>query len=108
MKEKTAYKVLKYELNVVGQFTLTVPKVFQPLTIQLQRGVPCLWALVNLGHGTQEVNFRMVGTGQDIGDKDLINHTYLGTVQEQLGFVWHYFMEMTPVEVMAAKAKGDA
>lgn len=67
---------------------LDLPKGAKPLSVQIQQGRFCLWALVDTD---AEIERRLVqrrGTGFEIENPD---STYLGTVQED-PFVWHFFL----------------
>ena len=88
-------KIFKYPLEPVGRdTTLYLPRNSELLTIQFQRGVPTLWAMVD---ETQEIVDCVVitcfGTGWDIPDN--YTGTYLFTIQDAGGYVWHYFYEFT-------------
>lgn len=68
--------------------TVRMPHNAQILTVQMQQGVPCLWALVDPDAPTAARRFVARGTGQDADGLDA--RAYCGTVQ-QGGFVWHLF-----------------
>ena len=60
------------------------------LTVQLQAGTPCVWAIVDTDRRPKKFNVFLVGTGWEM---DAITpDKYIGTVQIG-GFVWHYFWE---------------
>ena len=68
-----------------------LPKGSTILTVQTQRGVPCLWALVDLDESKKEErHIRIAGTGHQIIDKEASR--YIGTVQMAEGdLIWHVF-----------------
>mgnify|MGYP006921365538 CR=1 FL=1 len=77
--------VFKYEV----QRKIEMPKGSEILCMQMQRGIPCIWAMV---HQTKEMEIRefdIIGTGQAIIG-DLI-HKYIGTYQPTEFLVYHVF-----------------
>ena len=84
-------KIFKYELRVMGLNQLEIPKGHQVLTVQMQKGIMCLWVLVDPEETTQEIRIVVVGTGHPIES----NLHYIGTVQQLGGsLMWHVFEEM--------------
>lgn len=84
------FTVHKYPLGGVGVQTVAIRGLVKLLTVQAQRGTPCLWALVDLD-GAAVVSVRLVtfGTGQPLGSEV---GEYLGTYQLDDGwFVGHVF-----------------
>ena len=79
---KTIYK---YTLDS-KDCTLHLPKGAEILTIQLQNGIPTLWALVNPMTVTEERHICIVGTGWQVED----NMKYITTYMDGY-FVWHVF-----------------
>lgn len=61
------------------------------LTIQIQDGTPCLWALVNTDAPDIPLTVRMTGTGTDDGC-DFGRMEYISTTQFG-AFVLHWFYE---------------
>ena len=83
-------KIFKYELPHNG-YTITIPhKVYELLDVQTQDGVPMLWAVVDPEQQVENpIEIIAIGTGWELPsgvDK------YLGTAQDEFGFVWHYFV----------------
>ena len=67
-----------------------MPKGAEILTIQIQDGIPCLWALVDPDQKTESKTIIVLGTGDTISKLD--RKEYIGTYQERQGmFVWHAF-----------------
>jgi len=56
------------------------------ITAQMQRGVICLWAMLEDSGRNVSRRIFIVGTGQDVPS----NLGFIGTVQDGL-FVWHIF-----------------
>ena len=81
-------KIYKYELGVDGQ-CVSIPNVEKFLSVDCQPGVgPVVWVIS--GDSGYEYEVVAWGTGWDI-PKDVANLKYLGTVQDEYGYVWHYF-----------------
>lgn len=90
MTTKRTKTIWKYPLDQIGQvIQLEIPRAAKLLTVQLQGGTPTLWALVEKNapyEATRQVI--LLGTGENI-KRELGD--YLGTVQSNIGLVWHAF-----------------
>jgi hypothetical protein len=65
-----------------------MPQGAQCLTVQIQRGGACLWAIVDPAAPVVYRHVRIAGTGHPAPPEA----DYLGTLQ--MGdYVWHYFLE---------------
>lgn len=86
---KTIYK---YAVPPEDEYLLPLPKGATILTVQIQHGVPVLWALVNPDEPALEVvRLRIYGTGHPMDEPDL---TYIGTFQMLEGaIVFHIFRD---------------
>jgi len=83
-------KMFKYPLEVIGLQTIMMPHLAGILCVQVQRGVPCLWALVEPGAVGEPRTIVTVGTGRPEFDDDRLH--YIGTYQLHDGhFVGHVF-----------------
>ncbi len=90
-------RVWKYPIPPFGDldtedcFTVKMPQFSQILTVQVQYGKPCIWALVNPASPLTDRRFRVAGTGHDlVHDFELMQ--YVGTFQLQDGkFIGHVF-----------------
>lgn len=83
-------KILKYELNIAGASTVLYAPIEQLLKVEWQDGTGAvLWAIVNdeLENNTWKIT--SLGTGWTIPDGV---DDYIGTVQDDFGYVWHYFL----------------
>ena len=97
---KTIYK---YELLNLGVNEIEIPVCSEYLKVDVQRGVICLWALVDTEKRLTKVKFIVVGTGCDINsfseenndpniEKSICIQNYIDTVQLGGGhFVFHIF-----------------
>lgn len=97
---KTIYK---YELLNLGVNEIEIPVCSEYLKVDVQRGVICLWALVDTESRPTKVKLIVVGTGCDINsfseenndpniEKSICIQNYIDTVQLGGGhFVFHIF-----------------
>ena len=84
--------VYKYPLVVTDRQLVTMPKEAKLMSVQVQNGTPCLWALVNPENPTEEVPILLYGTGHKIPDTE--NIAYIGTIQmPKYGLVLHAFLD---------------
>ena len=85
--------VYKYSLEISSRQSVRMPSDARILSIQAQRGEPCIWALVDEREKCVHAHkIRMFGTGHPIPD---IPMTFLGTFQvEDRDFVFHVFEEV--------------
>lgn len=72
--------IFKYPLRVDDYQTVIMPRGAQILTVQAQREIPCVWALVETNNEPEERHFRIAGTGHRMNAKDKFLR-YLGTFQ---------------------------
>ena len=85
---KTIYK---YPLKADEYQMITMPRSAQILTVQAQKEMPCVWALVETNNEPEERYFRMAGTGHLLGPKDKLLR-YIGTFQIMRdNLVFHVF-----------------
>lgn len=80
--------IWKFPLNITDVQQITVPGGSEFLSVQVQRGIPCIWALVDSTQPKRQVEIRIYGTGHPI---DQIGQ-FIGTFQVQGGaLVFHVF-----------------
>lgn len=79
--------IWKFPFVEPGEFFIAMPRLFRPLCVQLQDGVPTLWALVNPLAKKEHWKFKAVGTGHAF---DPAGWYYIATWQEGM-YVWHLF-----------------
>lgn len=84
--------IWKYQLEVGDLKAIDMPRGATILSVGVQFGEVCVWALVDEDAGLEERWFYMRGTGHDCdGVKD---KTFLGTVQLRGGaLIFHIFYE---------------
>lgn len=84
-------KIFKYQFGVNDTVSIEMPKNAHVLTVQNQREVPCIWAIVDPSAETEIRTFRLFGTGHPI-DIDISQSSYIGTFQLAGGqFIGHLF-----------------
>lgn len=82
-------KIYKYDLPITGSTTHILAPIEKILTVQMQNSIPVMWAMVDLDKEDTDWYIAAVGTGWDISGEPL--EEYIGTVQDDMGYVWHYF-----------------
>lgn len=82
--------IWKYELQIVDEQVLEMPRMAVPLSVKLQYGVACLWAEVDSSEKTERRKVFCCGTGNPM--KDMTECLFIGTVI-QGQFVWHFYIE---------------
>ena len=82
--------IYKYEVQVEDRFSLRMDANAKILALQLQRGVPQVWVLVDPEGPVQERTFRVIGTGQPF---DVAGLEYVATFQPNSLLVFHLFEE---------------
>lgn len=85
--------IYKYQIDKIHVKEITL-HLEQVLTVQLQYGIPCLWAIINEDKPEKKIAVWTIGTGWDISQITERNLIYISTVQDREGYVWHYFYEV--------------
>lgn len=83
--------IFKYQFSTNDGFTIQMPAGATVLTVQLQQGIPCIWAKLDPQQPNVARHFRVFGTGHNFveGAESL---RYVGTYQEYGGsLIWHLF-----------------
>lgn len=82
-------RIYKYPLNFPNT-TLEVPRGSRVLTVQVQRGVPCVWIECDPDAELTRLSLQVFGTGHAVPD----GLRYVSTIQEADGaLVWHFYQE---------------
>jgi hypothetical protein len=74
MPTKTIYK---YPIEITDEQLVTAPAGWQPLSVQMQRNTPCIWALVDPEAPPVQQKVFVNGTGHPV-ERDA---PFLGTIQ---------------------------
>lgn len=84
-------KIFKFPLQDVhtDQVAIKMPKGAQILTAQVQGGVICIWAIVNVDKEPETRIIHIAGTGHELPEKANAGN-WIASVQ-QGPFVWHLF-----------------
>lgn len=83
-------KIYKYELPIGGGAITIDDPIEKVLSVQSQHGVPTMWAMIDFDLPNKSTHIISVGTGWEIAAGV---DEYIGTVQDEHGFVWHYFSQ---------------
>jgi hypothetical protein len=89
--------IWKFPLKVDDVQLVPMPMGAEVLTMQIQDGQPCLWALVDGGERQEQRLIEIFGTGNPIHEDAGIQRRYIGTFQ-QSPFVWHVFERTNDAE----------
>ena len=83
-------EIWKFELEITDEQIINIPIGAQIISVQAQRGEPCLWAIVNAEERCASPKKIIIhGTGHAISE-DAGN--YIGTFQQMNGdLIWHVF-----------------
>ena len=81
-------KIFKYPLKLTEN-AIAIPRGARPLTVQVQNGVVCLWAMIDENEPTEIRTIVICNTGEYIQP---FGWLYLGTVQIN-NYVGHVFLQ---------------
>lgn len=82
--------IWKFQLETTDIQIIEMPADVEILTIQIQNGVPCIWALVSPDAPKRKVAFEIYGTGNPVPEN--AKRKYIGTYQLEKGaLVFHCF-----------------
>lgn len=83
--------IWKFPVPIEDDFTIEMPRSARVLSVQIQHGVPVLWALVQPDDVKVERRFRVAGTGHPLPAESL-GWAFIGTFQIHGGaLVFHLF-----------------
>ena len=97
-------KIYKYSLPYDGD-TITIPyNIIRFLEIHTQNGIPTIWVIVDPDdEATISTEIIAIGTGWELQDG---LGDYLGTAEDEFGYVWHYFV-YEPKEMLKASTEEE-
>ena len=81
-------RIYKYPLSLNNTTEIILENGWKPLKVAMQGGLPMLWAEVDPNRAKQSNLIYCVLTGMDIPDEA---RTYLGTVEGEHGFIYHFY-----------------
>lgn len=93
--DKAFKKIFKYPFEVTDYQTITMPKEAEILCVQVQNGVPCIWALVDTLSMPVDRYFSVYGTGHPVYNDA---SEYIGTFQINDGSLVFHLFEYTATE----------
>lgn len=80
-----------HKYKIVGSCEIEIPIHFRILTLQLQKGEPFVWLLVDTDMPKKRVMFHVIVTGVQVPN----NTAYVGTFQLDGGnLVYHVFVKL--------------
>jgi hypothetical protein len=90
-------QIYKYDISkpIVG-------RIEEFLHLGYQNNKPMVWAIVDDDAPEQNYSIICSGTGWPIADFQSA-YNYLGTLQDEIGYVWHYFV--VPAELIDGKGR---
>lgn len=81
--------IFKYQLKTTDLQEIEMPELAEVLCVQVQNGIPCIWAKVETENALKKRAFFVVGTGNPLPDNP---SNYIGTYQlYDGGLVFHLF-----------------
>lgn len=81
-------RIYKYPISVDDEISIKIPKGAVILTVQIQKGEPCIWALVDPDKEETERHFYLYGTGMTVTHAEV----YIGSFQMLNGsLIFHLF-----------------
>ena len=81
-----------YKYSLLNPYTKIEGHIEKLLDVQIQNGVPVIWAIVDTELINRKFYIYCYGTGWELNEVE-IRGDYLGTIQDDEGYVWHYFLE---------------
>lgn len=82
--------IWKFPVRMTDSFAVEMPRGARLLSVQVQNGEPCLWALVDSSAPSVDRSFALRGIGHEVGELDL--SAFVGTFQLRGGgLVFHLF-----------------
>ena len=84
-------RIYKQELGMDGQIVVIKDRIKRFLTVQFQPGTGiCCWYEADDMADENEIQIIAIGTGWELPE-NIRYWDYIGTVQDGMGFVWHYY-----------------
>lgn len=80
--------IWKFPFEISDKITVEMPAGAKILHVEVQNGVPCIWAHVHPVQEKRKYAFRIVGTGHEHNDLHAEDH--IASFQNG-PFVWHLF-----------------
>ncbi len=84
-------KIFKYPLQIRNSQTILMPYGAEILSLKIQNGIPCIWALVDEKSQLTERRFETYGTGHKIRHEIGVGGMFIDTYYHENGEVYHVF-----------------
>lgn len=88
--------IWKYPLGVTDIQDVPMPIGAEVLSVQIQHGMPCIWAIVDTAGKTEHRVFKMYGTGHPLTINEKDNEVFIGTFQVNAGALVFHLFEVKP------------
>ena len=89
--------IYKYPIRL-DSTVIAMPKFAKPLCVQVQRGEPYIWAMIDPAQSLEDTEIRVVATGELLESKSILGSwdffeaaKYLGTFQLFGALVFHIY-----------------
>lgn len=73
--------IFKYKFEVNDNVYIEMPLDSDILSVHVQNGIPCLWALVDVGNERERRRFEIFVTGHPVECNSKIVRKFIGTFQ---------------------------
>lgn len=83
-------RIWKFPLKVEDFQEIEMPACAEILSIQVQNGIPCMWAIVSPDASKETRTFATYGTGHEYPPATELKQTFIGTYQLPY-LVYHVF-----------------
>ena len=80
--------IFKYPISATHECLIDLPKGAKIISLKVQRGIPCLWAIVDTDAEIEKRKFMTYGTGHEL---PVNPGTFIGTFLVNDFFVYHVF-----------------
>ena len=94
-------RIYKYKLVLAEHQKIKMPETARIVTLHIQAGMICLWAIVDPDEKEKERSFQLVATGENFPQQKDTNYVYIGTGHFSDLLVFHVF------EVLDNKTDGN-
>lgn len=86
-------RIFKDRLGIDGEITTIKGQIKRILTVMPQDGWPTIWYEVSDEKPQRSVDIISIGTGWHMLDATMEGMTYIGSVIDGGGYVWHYYAD---------------
>lgn len=84
--------IYKYPLAAANLQTIKMPEDAELLCVQMQKGEPCLWAMVDPSKSDEDRRIEILCTGEEVIEDMGVDRKYISTIQAFDGtYIYHVF-----------------